>query len=107
MATIVTLTPNPAIDLSTSVDRIAPTLKLRCRAPRRDPGGGGINVARVVKRLGGDVEAIFPAGGFTGRLLHRCSRSDWSVVVFGLRRPEMEPMAGRFWERMPEPFPRP
>ena len=69
MAEIVTLTPNPAIDLSTSVDRIVPMRKLRCAPPRRDPGGGGVNVARVVKRFGGDVEAILPAGGFTGQLL--------------------------------------
>jgi 6-phosphofructokinase 2 len=38
---------------------------------QRDPGGGGINVARVVRRLGGDVTAIYPAGGWIGRLLHR------------------------------------
>lgn len=71
MPTIVTLTPNPAIDLSTSVERIVPMLKLRCAAQRRDPGGGGVNVARVVKRFGGDVEAILPAGGVTGQLLRR------------------------------------
>ena len=71
MAQIVTLTPNPAIDLSTSVDRIAPTLKLRCAQPRRDPGGGGVNVARLIKRFGGDVEAVLPVGGFTGELLRR------------------------------------
>jgi 6-phosphofructokinase 2 len=71
MSQIVTLTPNPAVDLSTSVDRIVPTLKLRCAQPRRDPGGGGVNVARVIKRFGGDVEAILPVGGFTGELLRR------------------------------------
>jgi 6-phosphofructokinase 2 len=71
MASVVTLTPNPAVDLSTSVDRIVPMLKLRCATQRRDPGGGGINVARVVKRFGGDVEAILPAGGSTGDLLRR------------------------------------
>ncbi|MGA9084367.1 MAG: 1-phosphofructokinase family hexose kinase, partial [Pseudolabrys sp.] len=65
MATIVTLTPNPAIDVSTSVDRVVPMLKLRCAPQRRDPGGGGVNVARVVRRFGGDVEAILPVGGFT------------------------------------------
>jgi 6-phosphofructokinase 2 len=68
---IITLTPNPAIDVSTSVAKLAPFGKLRCTEPRRDPGGGGINVARVVKRLGGDVAAIYPAGGATGQLLHR------------------------------------
>ena len=62
MAEIVTLTPNPAIDLSTSVDRIVPMRKLRCAPPRRDPGGGGVNVARVVKRFGGDVEASRRSG---------------------------------------------
>ncbi len=71
MAKIITLTPNPAVDLSTSIDRVVPTLKLRCTAARRDPGGGGVNVARVVKRFGGDVEAILPVGGFTGQLLRR------------------------------------
>lgn len=71
MARILTLTLNPTIDVSTSVDRIAPVHKLRCGPARRDPGGGGLNVARVVKRLGGDVAAIYPAGGLIGALLHR------------------------------------
>jgi 6-phosphofructokinase 2 len=71
MAEIVTLTPNPTIDLSMSVDRIVPMRKLRCTPQRRDPGGGGVNVARVVKRFGGEVEAILPVGGFTGQMLRR------------------------------------
>ncbi len=71
MSTIVTFTPNPAIDVSTAVERIAPVRKLRCSPQRRDPGGGGINVARVVRRLGGDVLAVYPIGGATGELLRR------------------------------------
>lgn len=71
MTGIVTFTPNPAIDVSTSVERIMPTRKLRCSSVRRDPGGGGINVARVVQRLGGEVTAIYPCGGATGQLLSR------------------------------------
>jgi 6-phosphofructokinase 2 len=71
MTRVVTFTPNPAIDVSTSVERIAPTRKLRCGAARRDPGGGGVNVARVINRLGGDVTALYPIGGATGGLLHR------------------------------------
>jgi 6-phosphofructokinase 2 len=71
MTGIVTFTPNPAIDISTSVERIMPTHKLRCSTARRDPGGGGINVARVVKRLGSEVTAIYPCGGATGQLLAR------------------------------------
>lgn len=75
---IVTLTPSPAIDVSTSVDRISPFTKLRCASPTRDPGGGGINVARVIKRLGGDVTAIYPAGGAIGQLL--CALMEREVV---------------------------
>ncbi len=69
MADVVTLTMNPSIDLSVSVERVLPFHKLRCAAGRRDPGGGGINVARVVKRLGADVTAIYPTGGTIGQLL--------------------------------------
>jgi len=69
MTDIVTITPNPAVDLSTSVEKIVPVYKLRGTSQRRDPGGGGINVARVVKRLGGEVSAIYPIGGATGDLL--------------------------------------
>jgi 6-phosphofructokinase 2 len=71
MTDIVTLTVNPAIDTSTTVDRIAPIRKLRCTAQLRYPGGGGINVARVIKRLGGDAIAVYPAGGANGALLRQ------------------------------------
>ncbi len=69
MTDIVTITPNPAVDVSTSVDKIVPIYKLRGTSQRRDPGGGGINVARVIRRLGGDVSAIYPVGGATGGML--------------------------------------
>jgi 6-phosphofructokinase 2 len=69
MIDILTLTMNPALDVSTSVDQVIPTHKLRCEAAQIHPGGGGINVARVVTRLGGDVVALYPAGGVTGQSL--------------------------------------
>ncbi|WP_128923875.1 1-phosphofructokinase family hexose kinase [Bradyrhizobium guangxiense] len=71
MTAILTITANPAVDVSTSVDRIVPVAKLRGIGQRRDPGGGGINVARVVKRLGGNATALFPVGGLTGDLLRQ------------------------------------
>src|SRR5688572_16246629 len=71
MIDIATLTLNPAIDISTSVPKIEPIHKLRCTEQLRDPGGGGINVARVIRRLGGDVLAIYPIGGITGDLLQQ------------------------------------
>ena len=43
MPDVVTLTMNPAIDLSVSVERVTPFHKLRSSESRRDPGGGGIN----------------------------------------------------------------
>ena len=66
---IVTLTVNPCVDESADVDRVVPDRKLRCGAPRYEPGGGGINVARAVHRLGGEALAIYPAGGPAGDLL--------------------------------------
>jgi 6-phosphofructokinase 2 len=71
MVAVVALSMNPAIDMSTLVDRVIPTRKLRCAAAKRDPGGGGISVARVVRRLGVDVAAVYPIGGATGQLLRR------------------------------------
>ena len=76
MTDIVTLTLNPALDLSTSVERLIPGHKLRCGDPRRDPGGGGVNVARVITRLGGAVTAIYPAGGPSGAMLQRLLRHE-------------------------------
>jgi 6-phosphofructokinase 2 len=66
---IVTLTINPAVDASTSVKKMMPFSKMRCAPAHRGPGGGGINVARVLKRLGIEASAIYPAGGATGKLL--------------------------------------
>jgi len=66
---IVTLTLNPCIDESASVDRVVPDRKLRCGPPRYEPGGGGVNVARAIRKLGGEALAVFPAGGAAGELL--------------------------------------
>lgn len=71
MPQFVTFTPNPALDVSTSVDHLVDAHKLRCEAPRMHPGGGGINVARVLHRLGANVLAVYPAGGPNGERLHK------------------------------------
>lgn len=66
MPSIVTITFNPCIDKTTSVPAMIPEKKLTCSAPVVEPGGGGINVARAIKKLGGEAVAIYPAGGYTG-----------------------------------------
>ncbi|WP_375481459.1 1-phosphofructokinase family hexose kinase [uncultured Mycobacterium sp.] len=63
---IVTLTMNPALDITTTAERVRPTEKVRCHGARYDAGGGGINVARIAHVLGASVSAIFPAGGQSG-----------------------------------------
>ena len=63
---ILTVTPNPALDVSTSTGIVEPEHKLRCGATRLDPGGGGVNVSRVVRNLGGRSLAVYAIGGPTG-----------------------------------------
>ena len=71
MPNILTLTMNPALDVCTSIDKVVPTHKLRCAGAITHPGGGGINVARVLHRLGSDCQALYLAGGPTGKALQR------------------------------------
>ena len=68
-ARIVTLTLNPAIDISSEADVVRHTHKTRTYNEAIEPGGGGINVARVLHRLGADVRAMFLGGGMTGKVL--------------------------------------
>ena len=69
MPPIVTLTMNPALDENTSVDYVFSDAKLRCRAPSQEAGGGGINVARALVRLGGETLALYASGGPPGMVL--------------------------------------
>ncbi|MBL7737827.1 MAG: 1-phosphofructokinase family hexose kinase [Chitinophagaceae bacterium] len=67
MPSVLTLTFSPCIDKSTTVPELIPSKKLKCSQPELDPGGGGINVARAIKKLGGMATAVYPAGGYTGK----------------------------------------
>ncbi|MHA6332842.1 1-phosphofructokinase family hexose kinase [Qipengyuania sp. CAU 1752] len=57
---------NPTLDAAYEVDRVIPSRKMRASAERYDPGGGGINVARVFVRLGGNARCYYLSGGATG-----------------------------------------
>lgn len=71
MQSILTVTLNPSIDVSTTTPTVTTEHKLRCTEALRDAGGGGINVARVLKRFGAPCRALYPAGGTLGTLLRR------------------------------------
>lgn len=71
MQPIITLTANPSIDKNASVDHIVAERKLRCGPPSYEPGGGGINVARAIHKLGGVAAALYLAGGPAGETLRR------------------------------------
>ena len=79
MKQVLTLTLNPAIDMSSSVENVFPEHKLRCSSPQLDPGGGGINVSRAIKKLGGDSVALHFCGGPTGAIL--CTLLDAEQVT--------------------------
>jgi 6-phosphofructokinase 2 len=69
MKTIATITLNPAIDKSSSVDYVVAERKLYCKPPLFEPGGGGVNVSRAIKKLGGESLLLYLAGGLTGKRL--------------------------------------
>jgi 6-phosphofructokinase 2 len=69
MSKIVTLTLNPALDKSSSTEKLLPEQKLRCASFQIDAGGGGINVSKGIHKLGGKSTAVFPIGGNNGDTL--------------------------------------
>ena len=71
MQPILTVTLNPALDLAGSVPHVIPGPKLRVTDLTIEPGGGGINVARVIHRLGGPVTALAGLGGPAGDRITR------------------------------------
>jgi 6-phosphofructokinase 2 len=73
---ILTLTLNPALDMASDVAEIIPGQKLRCSDPLLDPGGGGLNVSRAIRALGGDSLALVAIGGLTGDRLAGLIRAE-------------------------------
>jgi 6-phosphofructokinase 2 len=90
---IVTLTLNPAVDLCWESGRLSAVGKNRARVRARTAGGGGINVARGVIRLGGRATAVHTAGREIGGLLDRLLEEEGidhvSVAIAGETREGM------------------
>jgi 6-phosphofructokinase 2 len=83
-ARIVTLTVNPAVDLSAEAESVQAGHKIRTFDERYDPGGGGINVARVIRELGGETLALFASGGVTGRFVEEMltqAKVPWQAIL--------------------------
>lgn len=87
MSALITLTLNPALDLATTTARVEPTHKLRCSPAQRFAGGGGINVARVLHRLGSNVQAWALAGGAAGAQMRQLLADEGVSTV-------LQPIAG-------------
>ena len=66
-ADVLTVTMNPTLDISTSVDALVNHVKLRCSPEFEQVGGGGINVAHVIHSLGAHCQAMLPVGGTRGQ----------------------------------------
>lgn len=82
---ILTITLNPALDMSTGVDSVRAEEKLRCDAPVLDPGGGGINVARAIRRTGGSATALVALAGFRGQQLAALLKDEGvATIAFSL-----------------------
>jgi 6-phosphofructokinase 2 len=77
---ILTVTLNPCIDKSSTIQKLKPESKLRCTELINEPGGGGINVSKALKKLGAASVALFPAGGNNGNML--CSLLDAEGIPF-------------------------
>jgi 1-phosphofructokinase family hexose kinase len=85
---IVTLTINPAIDRTLSVDRLAFEDRAYVNSSRETAGGRGINASCVIHSFGAESTAVFPSGGNSGKrleaYLHGCGLS---IAVVPIRLP--------------------
>ena len=73
---ILSFTPNPAVDKTLQVSQLEIGEVTRALDSDLDPGGKGINVSRVVHRLGGSTLAVGVLGGHIGRLLQHALREE-------------------------------
>lgn len=77
---VLTVTLNPCIDKSSTVEKLKPESKLRCSEVVNEPGGGGINVSKALQKLDTSSVALFPAGGHNGNML--CSLLKEENILF-------------------------
>ncbi|MEM1130517.1 MAG: PfkB family carbohydrate kinase [Pseudomonadota bacterium] len=96
MSEILTITVNPAFDLSTEAPAVIPDQKLRCTVPLIHPGGGGVNVSRAISNLGGSSQPLIAYGGHTGEALVQMLRDEGlSPQSLGIPYPTRESVSVR------------
>lgn len=87
---IATVTLNPTIDVSAEAKQVVPDAKLRCARPKFEPGGGGLNVSRAIRKMNGDSVALWTRGGHIGEHLADLLADDGiasqSIPVEGMTR---------------------
>lgn len=64
---IITVTLNPALDKTVEIPDFSLDAVNRITAMRTDPGGKGLNVSKVIAKLGGTSTVVGVLGGTTGR----------------------------------------
>lgn len=79
---IYTVTLNPAIDFVIEVDNFQSNSLNRMNKEAKFPGGKGINVSRVLKRIGIESKALGFTGGFTGDFIKNFLQKEQISVDF-------------------------
>jgi 6-phosphofructokinase 2 len=77
---VLTITLNPSIDISVMVPQLVPNDKLRCESYEKEVGGGGINVAKGLHRLGISTEALFFSGGHNGQFIESRLHAEHLII---------------------------
>lgn len=77
---IYTLTPNPAIDLNVTADKVVPNEISRTRDAVYSPNGKGLNVSFTLQHYGIQAPILGFFGGFSGEYIVRGARKRGCVV---------------------------
>ncbi len=93
-AAVLTVTVNPALDVSMVVDHLVPDHKIRAHDPHREAGGGGVNVSRALRRLGvGSTSFVVVGGAIGAELVAHIGAEGLDVVEFDITDTTRESVA--------------